>query len=92
VKKAKVKQSGYLSREPRVAVRYDAVLIEADGCELQVVITEVSRDGFRLESHSELEIGAGVQIRVGKRAPVRALIRWTRGLEAGGVFLDPVEL
>jgi len=33
-----------------------------------------------------------VQIRVGKRAPVRALIRWTRGLEAGGVFVDPVSL
>lgn len=92
LKKSGPGSSAYLSREPRVAVRYDAVLIEADGCELQVVITDVSRDGFRLESHAELEVGAEVRIRVGKREPVRALIRWTRGLEAGGVFVDPVAL
>ena len=90
--KARVKQSGYLSREPRVAVRYDAVLIEADGCELEVVITDVSRDGFRLETNAELEVGSEVLIRVGKREPVGALIRWTRGTEAGGVFVDPVAL
>jgi hypothetical protein len=92
VKKEKLEGDGYIGREPRIAVRYDAVLIEADGCELEVVITDVSRDGFRLESHSLLEAGAEVRIRVGKRPPVRALIRWTRGLEAGGVFVDPVEL
>jgi hypothetical protein len=92
VKKARPGPGGYLSREPRVAVRYQAVLIEADGCELDVVVTDVSRDGFRLESHAELEVGAKVQIRVGKRPPVGALIRWTRGLEAGGVFVDPVAL
>jgi hypothetical protein len=73
-------------------VRYGALLIEADGCELHVVITEVSRDGFRLESQAELEVGAEVRIGVGKRPPVRALIRWTRGHEAGGVFVDPVSL
>lgn len=92
VKKTRPGSSGYLSRNPRVAVRYDAVLIEADGCELEVVITDVSRDGFRLESNAELEVGAEVRIRVGKREPVGALIRWTRGLEAGGVFLEPVAL
>ena len=92
MKKTRPGSGGYLSRNPRVAVRYDAVLIEADGCELEVVITDVSRDGFRLESNAELEVGAEVQIRVGKREPVGALIRWTRGLEAGGVFVDPVAL
>ena len=92
MKKTRPGSSGYLSRNPRVAVRYDAVLIEADGCELEVVITDVSRDGFRLESNAQLEVGAEVQIRVGKRAAVAALIRWTRRLEAGGVFLEPVAL
>src|SRR3954447_18672603 len=53
-KKGRPGAGGYLSREPRIAVRYEAVLIEADGCELDVVVTDVSRDGFRLESHSEL--------------------------------------
>ena len=89
-KDEKVTGGGYVGRDRRVAVRYDALLIEADGCELDVVIIDVSRDGFRLESNSELEVGGEVLIAVGKRPPVRAVIRWTRGLEAGGVFLESV--
>jgi hypothetical protein len=45
-----------------------------------------------LQSRSELEIGSEVSLRVAKLDPVRALIRWTCGHEAGGVFLDPVAL
>lgn len=83
---------GYTERYPRVSVHCDAVLCEADGCELAVVITNVSRDGFRLMSRSELEVGSEVLLRVAKMEPVRVLIRWTRGHEAGGVFLEPVAL
>jgi hypothetical protein len=82
----------YTKRGTRVAVNCDAVLTEADGCEFEVMITDVSRDGFRLESRSELEIGREVLLRVEKLAPVRAIIRWTCGREAGGVFLEPVAL
>jgi hypothetical protein len=82
----------YLKRDPRIAVRCEAVLIEGDGCTLDVVITDVSRDGFKLESRSELEVGAEIMLLVTKMAPVKALIRWTRGHEAGGVFLEPVAL
>jgi hypothetical protein len=82
----------YIQREPRIAVSCDALLTEADGCELEVTITDVSRDGFKLESRSELEIGEEVVLRVAKLAPVRAIIRWTCGREAGGVFLEPVAL
>ena len=86
------KGSSYTERHPHVSVHCDAVLCEADGCELAVVITDVSRDGFRLMSRCELEVGSEVLLRVGKIEPVRALIRWTRGYEAGGVFLEPVSL
>ena len=51
-------------------------------------VTDVSRDGFKLESRSELEVGSQVILLVTKMTPVKALIRWTRGLEAGGVFLE----
>jgi hypothetical protein len=88
----KGKGAGYTERHARVSVRCDAVLCEADGCELAVVITDVSRDGFRLISRCELEVGSEVLLRVEKMAPVRALIRWTRGYEAGGIFLEPVSL
>jgi hypothetical protein len=87
-----LQSSGYRDRAARIALNCDAVLTEADGCELGVVIIDVSRDGFRLRSHSELEIGSEVLLCVAKRDPVRALIRWTCGHEAGGVFLDPVAL
>ena len=89
---SKFEAAGYAKREPRIAVRCQAILVENDGCSLDVVITDVSRDGFRLESQSELEIGAEVMLLVTKLAPVRALIRWTCGHEAGGVFLEPVAL
>lgn len=90
--KGKFKAGSYLKREPRVSVREEAVLIEEDGCALDVVITDISREGFRLESRAELEVGAEVWLRVAKLEPVRAVIRWTRGTEAGGVFLEPVAL
>ena len=89
---SKFEVAGYAKREPRIAVRCQAVLVESDGCSLDVVITDVSRDGFRLESQSELEIGAEVMLLVTKLAPVKALIRWTCGHEAGGVFLEPAAL
>jgi len=91
-KKDQSTAGSYLKRDPRIAVRCDAVLIEGDGCTLDVVITDVSRDGFKLESRSELEVGTEVMLLVTKMAPVKALIRWTRGYEAGGVFLEPVAL
>lgn len=89
---ANLKARGYRPREPRIAVQCDAVLVEADGCELDVVLTDVSRDGFRLHSRAELDVGSEVILRVAKLAPVRALIRWTRGFEVGGEFLDPIAL
>ena len=91
-RKAESTAASYLKREPRIALRCNAVLIEGDGCSLDVVITDVSRDGFKLESRSELEVGAEVMLLVSKLQPVKAMIRWTCGYEAGGVFLEPVAL
>ena len=89
---ARLTANGYTHRDPRVAVRSNAVLVEQDGCVIDVVITNVSRDGFRLESRCELEVGSDILLQVAKLAPVRATIRWTCGFEAGGVFLEPVAL
>jgi hypothetical protein len=84
--------SSYHKREPRIALHCPAVLVEEDGCALDVVITDVSRDGVRLESQSELEVGSDVWLHMPKTVPVRGSIRWTCGCEAGGVFLEPVAL
>ena len=89
---AKLVAGGYTERAARITIHCSAVLTEPDGCELDVVILDVSRTGFRLHCRSELEPGAEVLLRVPKLPPVRALIRWTCGHEAGGIFLDPVAL
>lgn len=89
---SKIEAAGYARRDPRIALRCEAVLVEGDGCTLDVVITDVSRDGFKLESVSELEVGAEVMLLVSKMAPVKAEVRWTCGHEAGGVFLESVAL
>ena len=83
---------GYRKRSARIRLRCDAVLTESDGCQVAVVITDVSKDGFRLQSRAELASGDEVELQVAKAAPVRARIQWTRGFEAGGTFLEPVAL
>ena len=94
VNKQAPKGHGYTERDPRIEVRYHAVVIETDGCELDVEITDVSRDGFRLTSTNQLDPGQEIWLAVSNSslAPLRGLVKWTRGCEAGGVFLDPVAL
>lgn len=80
------------SREARVTLNCDAVLTESDGCSVDVLIVDVSKDGFRLHSLAELEIGSEVLLQMDKVPGVRGEIRWACGHQAGGVFLDPVAL
>lgn len=79
-------------REPRVTLNCDAVLIEPDGCTVDVVIVDVTRNGFRLQSLAELEIGSEVLLQMDRLPGVRGRIRWSCGHQSGGVFLDPVAL
>lgn len=83
---------GEISRAARVSVSQDAVLVLADGSELPVKITDVSSGGFRLSVAETLPIGQHVFLRVERYGDFPAQIRWALGEEAGGVFLQPVEL
>ena len=83
---------GYRNRDPRVSVRCNAMLIEQDGCTVDVVIIDVSSSGFRLESRAELVAGEDVLLQSPKQHPVPVRIQWTRGFEAGGIFLESVAL
>jgi len=65
----------------------DGVLIASDGVESRVRVMDLSSDGFRLELADELMEGEQILLRLG-RETVRAEIRWVRGKEAGGVFLQ----
>ena len=79
-------------RETRISVSYEGVLTTADGHEVTVVVRDVSASGFRIELAEELLEGELVQMRIGKQATIAAEIKWALGGEAGGVFLEPLEL
>jgi hypothetical protein len=78
-------------RGARIPVRYDA-LVRCEAGVIDAQILNVSGKGFRLRTSTVLEPGWNVSLQVGKLAPVPATIRWNRGLEAGGVFLESITL
>lgn len=82
----------FIKRAPRVDVRRPAVLIDSDGVATDVIVLDVSSNGFKLEVSETPRIGELVTLRVPQSADLRAQIRWALGDQAGGVFLSPVDL
>ena len=83
---------GQISRRQRIEVSHDAKLVTAQGAEHRVTITDVSAGGFRLHSDVTMPIGEHVFLRVDRYGDFPAQIRWALGPDAGGVFLEPVNL
>lgn len=83
---------GHIARTPRVSVAHDATLVMADGSEHSVIVTDVSSGGFHLKTDETIPIGSHVFLRVARYGDFPAQIRWSFGSEAGGVFLEPVDL
>jgi hypothetical protein len=83
---------GHISRTPRVSVEHNATLVMSDGSEHAVTITDVSSGGFHLVTDQTLPIGEHVFLRVDRYGDFPAQIRWALGFEAGGVFLQAVDL
>jgi hypothetical protein len=87
-----MREPGHIKRSPRVDTRFNATLTDSDGGKHVVVVTDISREGCRLETNELLKIGEKVQIEVPKYGTYPAQIRWALGIEAGAVFLEPVFL
>ena len=85
-----MREPGQIKRSPRVDTRFKAKLVDSDGNEHNVQVTDISREGCRLETDGSLRIGEKVQIEVQKYGTYPAQIRWALGNEAGAVFLEPV--
>lgn len=83
---------GHISRRPRVSVAHAATLVMSDGSEHSVTVTDVSSGGFRLKTEDTIPIGEHVRLRVPRYGDFPGQIRWALGSEAGGVFLEPIEL
>ena len=80
--------SGYEPRAFRIGIAQSAVLVRADGAESPVTITNVSQSGFCMKAADAPDVGERVTFR-GKAGDVPAEVRWTRGHDAGGIFLPP---
>jgi hypothetical protein len=81
----------WLPRDPRIDVDYD-VRVRCDAGEIPAQVVNLSADGFRLLSSNPLQVGWEVTLEAGKFDPVKAVICWACGFEAGGVFAEPVAL
>jgi hypothetical protein len=67
--------------------------ITTDGHAVEVILKDVSLDGFGIEHAGEdFEPGEIVILRSGRWADVRGQIKWATDREAGGVFLDEPHL
>ena len=81
----------WLPRDPGVDVDFD-VRVHTQAGEIGAQIVNLSSDGFRLQTANPLEVGWEVTLEAAKQFPVKAVICWACGLEAGGVFAEPVAL
>ena len=85
-------------RAPRIPLCQKAILITSDGNQMDVVVIDISIGGFRLKADEtfydgeNIVTGEAVIVRVERRDDLKAKIIWAQGCEAGGVFLEPVNL
>jgi len=79
------------SRRPRVGAGF-VVRVRCSSGEFPARIMNLSSSGFRLHSARPLEPGWEISLEVPRRPPVRCVVRWSSGKEAGGVFVEPAAL
>ena len=79
-------------RPPRIQTSISAVLVDSDGGELPVEVTDLSSGGFRLSASEPLVAGEKIRLRVPRYGDFPAQIQWVEGHEAGGRFLEPIVL
>ena len=78
-------------RSARIDVKWN-VMVRCAAGNVAAEVLNVSARGFRLRTARALETGGEVTLRFAKEAPVKGIIQWVAGKEAGGVFADPVAL
>jgi hypothetical protein len=80
-----------LPRDPRVDTELP-VRVHCEAGEFEAELTNLSSDGFRLHTSNPLQAGWVVTLEAATHFPVKALICWACGQEAGGVFSEAVAL
>ena len=78
-------------RPARIDADFD-VLVRCAAGEFGASITNLSGRGFRLRSAGPLEPGCEISLELPQMPPVKGVIRWVSGDDAGGVFMEAVAL
>jgi hypothetical protein len=78
-------------RAPRTNTSFE-VLVRCAAGEFKASVTNLSGNGFRLRSPRALEPGWEISLEVPKLPPVRCVIHWVAGNDAGGIFLESIAL
>lgn len=79
------------ARTTRIEVGYD-VLVRCAAGDIPARVVNVSSDGFRLRAERPLEQGWEVTLEMQYAEPVKGVVRWVAGFDAGGVFLEAAAL
>ncbi|HEX6785177.1 MAG TPA: hypothetical protein VF098_11075 [Sphingomicrobium sp.] len=78
----------WVGRKDREAVEIDAVVHRLDGTQSPVKLTNVTEEGCRIESSSDLRIGEELAIAIPRMGQMVAQIRWALPGSAGARFLS----
>jgi hypothetical protein len=75
---------------PRIDLHEPAELVTGNGHAIPVVIVDTSLEGFRIRSDRVLPSSIrSAKLRVRRYGDFAIELRWSRGKDAGGVFLEP---
>ena len=78
----------FRSYRPRIDVHEEARLIDGRGAVYDVVLADISREGFRIKYDGAAVAPGRATLRVERYGDMPVEVRWIRGEEAGGIFLD----
>lgn len=81
----------FVPRPARINASFP-VLVRCTAGEFEASVTNLSGKGFRLRSEMAFQPGWEVSLEVAKFPPVKGVIQWVVGSEAGGAFAEAVAL
>ena len=82
---------GFVPRPARIKTNFE-VTVRCAGRQFDARITNLSGKGFGLCCARALEPGSEISLELPKVPPVRGVIRWVAGNDAGGLFMEAVAL
>jgi hypothetical protein len=84
-------ERAFVARPARIKTNFE-VTVRCGGGKYAARIVNLSGRGFGLSCARTLEPGCEVFLELPKVPPVKGVIRWVAGNDAGGLFMDAVAL